>query len=224
MAASGQGGQIGPPGAAATNIQLPMTTDQNKTNGENDGAGDHETLRPQPEAKIRRGGGSPAVFSPGTVITKVTAENVEEYLRQVEAWENAPLVTHREWLKRRGWRFHAPEKLYGHELVEELWRLIRALAEARVFIEHTDHLNDVALYEQLWREVLEGQQPDVPRSAADAWHWDLAEAGGEHETEWLMYYADEDEREEWHEMFPEVTLPEHRDPPYERDQLLPKWQ
>ena len=200
-----------------------MNTDENKPIVENNGCADPETRRPQPEAEIRHGGDGPGLLSSSTTITKVTAENVDEYLAQVAAWETAPTITHREWLQRRGWRFQAPEKLHGRELTEELWRLIRALAAGRVFFEHTDHLNDAALYEQLWHEVLEAGEPDIPRTAADTWHWDLAEAPGEHEDEWLIYYADDVEREEWLEMFPELTLPEHRDPPYDRDRLLPKW-
>ncbi len=33
---------------------------------------------------------------------------------------------------------------------------------------------------------------------------------------------DEDERAHWHESFPEDLIPDHEDPPYNRDRQLPK--
>ena len=196
-----------------------MTTEDDKSNGESNGYIDPETRRRQLETKVRELGGMIGPRPGAEVPTAV----MNAYLEHVLAVETAPHVTHREWLRRRGWRFHAPEKLRGQELMEELWRLIWALAKARVFFEHSDHLSDAGLYERLWHDVLDADEPDLPRTEAEAWHWDLAEAAGDHEREWLMYYADEDEREEWQEMFPELTLPEHRRLPYQRDHLLPKW-
>ena len=218
MAARWPGARLHP--AAATLIPIPMKTEDDKSREEDIGSSDCETGLTQPEGSIREPGGRVGSPPGGTV----QAATETALYRRLVAEENAPLITNRDWLKRCGLRFHASDKLHGKELTEELWRLIRALAKARVFFEHSDHLSNPELYGRLWREVLEAEEPDIPRTEAMAWHWDLAEAGGDHESEWLTYYADDCEREEWQEMFPETTMPEHRDPPYERDALLPKWQ
>jgi hypothetical protein len=199
-----------------------MKTPDEDSSGGNNGGVDLEIRRQQLEMKIRELGG--VVGSPPG--TKAPPDLVNAYLERVLAWEERRTITHREWFARRGWRFPAPETLRGAPVAAELWRLIRALGEARVFLEHTDHLNDAELYARLWHDVLgadDAEDGDAPRSATEAWHWDLAEAGG-HETDWLTYYADDDEREEWRESFPGVTLPAHRPLPHQRDHRLPKWQ
>ncbi len=38
----------------------------------------------------------------------------------------------------------------------------------------------------------------------------------------LKYYDDEEERVRWRESFPDDPIPEHEDPPYDRDRHLPK--
>ena len=202
-----------------------MTTEDDKSNGASNGYIDPETRRRQSDEKLR-GSEGPACPPSGGTATKITAGNVNEYLARLLAWEEGRTITYREWFKRRGKHFPAPETLRGPQVAAELWRLIRALAQARVFFENTDHLSDAELYTRLWHDVLDADDADdsdTPKTEAEAWHWDLAEAAGDHETEWLTYYADEDEREEWQEMYPELTLPEHRRPPFKRDRLLPKW-
>jgi hypothetical protein len=206
------------PASAATNIPTPMTTHNGSTNSESNPSADPETRRRQLETRIRELGGVVGSV-PGP---EPHTEMINAFLERVLAAETAPHITHREWLKRRGRQFPAPETLHGPHVTVELWRLVQALATARVFIERTDHLDDAGLYARLWHEVLDADEPDIPRTEADAWHWNFSEAGSDDETEWLTYYASDDEREEWQEMFPELTLPEHRRLPYERDHLLPK--
>jgi hypothetical protein len=38
----------------------------------------------------------------------------------------------------------------------------------------------------------------------------------------MKYYADEQWRRRWQEDFPDFTMPDHEDPPYDRDRLLPQ--
>jgi hypothetical protein len=215
-------GNFAPRLAVATNIPTPMTTDDDRSNGKDNGSVDQEARRRQLETKVCELGGI-AGPSPGS---KVPTETMNEYLARVFAWEERRTITYREWFKRRGKQFPAPETLRGPQVAAELWRLVRALAEARVFFENTDHLSDAELYARLWRDVLDADDADdstTPPTEAEAWHWDLAEAAGDHHAEWLTFYADEYEREEWQETFPELTLPEHRSLPCQRDHLLPKW-
>jgi len=37
----------------------------------------------------------------------------------------------------------------------------------------------------------------------------------------MRYYADEEWRRRFQEEFPDFVMPEHEDPPYDRDRLLP---
>jgi hypothetical protein len=170
------------------------------------------------EARIRAMGGVVGVGPGGGG----SPEMVVEFLERVLAFETGSPITHRAWLEQRGLHFPPPAKLRDSEVNAELWRLLRALATARVFIEHTDHLSDAELYRALWTEVLGAEEPGLPRTEADAWHWDLADPSSGEEEAWLTYFADDDEREEWQESFPETLIPERRTPPFSRDHLLPK--
>jgi hypothetical protein len=148
-------------------------------------------------------------------------EFVNTFLERVIAWETAPKITHRAWLERHGWSFPAPEAVRGRRLKRELWRLIGALAVARVFLYHTNHLSDTEFYVRLWRETLEGECPDFARTRDDACHWDFADAGSGDEEVWLTHYATEQEKLEWKRDFPEVVLPPHQRLPHRRDHRLP---
>jgi hypothetical protein len=143
------------------------------------------------------------------------------FLARVVAWETRPFSTHGEWLAQRGYVFEAPDELRGRHLKTELWRLIEALAVARVFLEHTDHLSDTELYTRLWSEVLDADAPDFARTLDDACHRDFADAGAGEEQLWLTYYASEDQRQAWVHEFRDVVLPPHKCPPYRRDHRLP---
>ena len=144
-----------------------------------------------------------------------------EFLNRVIAWETSPFSTHRAWLARQRLVFPPPEDLDGPALERELWRLIEALAVARVFLSHTNHLGDGELYGQLWHEVLEADAPDFARTADDGCHWDFADASGSGEQIWLTYHASDEERQDWKDSFPDVVLPPRLRAPYSRDHRLP---
>lgn len=144
------------------------------------------------------------------------------FLARVVAWETRPFSTHGEWLAQRGQVFDPPDELHGRALKKELWRLIRALALARVFLENTDHISDAELYTRVWNEVLDADAPDFARTPDDACHWDFADAGGSGEQEWLMYYATEEQRRTWAHESRDVVLPPRKCPPFHRDCRLPR--
>ncbi len=153
--------------------------------------------------------------------TKDFAEE-QDHIQRLIAAETAPPITLRAWLKRHGLEFAAPGALSQAKLPGELQRLIGALAFARVFLSCTDHLSDSSLYAKLWKEVLDADEPDVPRSVDDACHWDLSHSGARDNDIWLMYYASKDDRETWTEDFPETPMPPSRPPPFNRDGQLPQ--
>lgn len=179
---------------------------------------DRAIRRAQLEQKIRELGGLIPESNPDADVSDIELE----FLNHVIAWETGPFSTHCEWLARHGLIFATPEELRGRALKKELWRLIEALAVvARVFLYHTNHLSDAELYARLFHEVLDGDGPDFARTPDDACHWDFADAGSGEETLWLTFYADDQERKEWVQHFPDVVLPPKRRPPYRRDHRLP---
>ena len=161
----------------------------------------------------------------GGIVPRAKGDDVSEieltFLRRVVAWETGTCSTHREWLARRGLIFAPPGGLRGPLLTAELGRLLQGLAEARVFLYHTNHLSDAELYAVLWNKVLDESAPDFARTPDDGCHCDLAEAGAGDEGTWLTFYASEEERREWARDFPDIVLPARRFPPHRRDHLLP---
>lgn len=143
------------------------------------------------------------------------------FLERVVAFETSPVTTHRQWLAHRGWIFPPPWEIAEADLSAELWRLIAGLAVARVFLEQTDHLTDAELYHHLWHKVLAADAPDFCRSPDEACHWDVADAGN-NSREWLAFFASDDERAEYAEMFPGDELPPRRALVACRDHRLPK--
>lgn len=63
----------------------------------------------------------------------------------------------------------------------------------------------------------------LPPDADSACHLDILGSGSEEDVQiGLKYYDDEDERAHWHGSFPDDAIPDHEDPPYDRDRHLPK--
>jgi hypothetical protein len=63
----------------------------------------------------------------------------------------------------------------------------------------------------------------MPEITAYAYHFDLVGSGSEEDTRlYLKYYADEEDRRRWLERWPSDRVPEHEDPPYDRDRRLPQ--
>lgn len=94
----------------------------------------------------------------------------------------------------------------------------------RTFLDCTDHLSDRELYAELWRNVL--RVPEAVFAAGSTWNLNIDCSDGLRDSEqgmltYLTYYAEEDDRQMWLEDFPDATLPERRELPYDRDRLLP---
>jgi hypothetical protein len=101
-----------------------------------------------------------------------------------------------------------------------LHRLIDKLATMRVYLSSTDHLSDRDLYELLWGDVLHEQTKIMPD--ADC-HLDILGGCSEQDLQLrLRYYADDRERADWAEHWPEDVIPPKEKPPFDRDRLLPK--
>jgi len=146
----------------------------------------------------------------------------EDFLQGVVAYESAPWTTHYQQLAEAGVELPAPETMDDEKLTAKLWEVIEALARMRVFLESTNHLSDRELYTELWNDVLREETKAMVFDEYSAWHIDLIGSGSEEHTYlWMKYYADEKTRRQWIKDWPDYEMPEHEDPPYDRDRHLP---
>jgi hypothetical protein len=151
---------------------------------------------------------------------------VEElFWRQVLDYERAPDTTYKEELARDNVLLVSPDELDDEQLPPALWALIRALAARSVYLYSTDHLSDRELYRWLWGEGLCEKTKVMPPDSGWACHLDVLGSGCEEDTYLHMrYFADEESRASWLADFPDYEMPEHEDPPYDRDRFLPQRQ
>ena len=147
----------------------------------------------------------------------------ESFWQRVVDYEKAPLTCNFDQLIGAGVELPPAQTMTDPELTAKLWEVIRRLADLRVFLYHTDHLSDRELYTHLWEESLREAHPDLPFDDDSAWHIDILGGCSEEDIHLQMkYYADERERRDWLEQFPDDQMPAHEDPPYDRDRNLPQ--
>ncbi|MGA2610489.1 MAG: hypothetical protein ABSH01_23845 [Terriglobia bacterium] len=150
-------------------------------------------------------------------------EVAEGFWQHVVAYEKAPWTTNFKQLEEAGMELPAPETLNDEQLTKKLWEVIHGLALLRVFLDDTDHLSDRELYTELWSDILREEVKAVPPDEDGAYH--VSPLGGCSEEDiqlQMKYYADENWRRHWLEDFPDFPMPDHEDPPYDRDRLLPQ--
>lgn len=158
-----------------------------------------------------------------TVNDDCPADAEEGFWRQVVDFEEAPWTTHFNQLESAGVSLPPPNSLDDRELTARLWEVIQKLALLRVFLSQTDHLSDRELYTHLWTDSLREETKLLPFSSHSACHIQMLGGCSEEDNRlYVKYYADEDSRRRWHEHFADEPLPAHKDPPYDRDRLLPQ--
>lgn len=147
----------------------------------------------------------------------------EAFLDNVAAYESREPEPLLDVLEESGVALPPPEDLDDSQISAKLWELIQGLSLAGTFLHNTDHLSDRELYTELWREELREPTVLMPENTAYGWHIDMVGSGSpKHIHLYLKYYADERARRSWKEDWPEDEIPEHEDPPYDRDSRLPQ--
>ena len=145
------------------------------------------------------------------------------FQQSVAAYEQAPWTTHFGLLEEAGIKLPPPESINDQQLEAKLWEVIEGLAGRRVFLSQTDHLNDRALYALLWHELLREAAKDLPLDDSSAWHIDPLGSGSEEDMYlYHKYYADDAARRQWSADFPDDEMPDHEEPPFDRDRRLPQ--
>ena len=146
----------------------------------------------------------------------------EKFWEYVVAFEQAQWITPFAMLVDGGLLLPPPDELDDARLTAKLWEVINGLALLGAYLHNTNHLSDRELYEYLWTDALREEtvlQPDNPDFAC---HIDLIGSGSEEDNFLsLRYYADEEERRWWSEEWPDEVLPNHEQPPFDRDRHLP---
>ena len=112
-----------------------------------------------------------------------------------------------------------PKKLTDRELTVKLWEVIHALLGQSIVLGNTDHLSDRELYTLLWNETLREEYVISPHYTLNV---DMTKTGIDNGMPiYLKYYASEEQRRMYSDVYPDFKMPEHVDPPRRRDHLIP---
>jgi hypothetical protein len=151
------------------------------------------------------------------------ADMEEEFLRHVLEYESAEPISLLKLLTNSGLEVPAPDELDDETLGSKLKDIIDRMASLGAYLMHTNHLSDRALYEYLFHDGLREEAVLFPENPSYAYMIDLTGSGSEEDNQiYLKYYADEKYRRDWANDWPDDTVPEHEDPPFDRDRFLPQ--
>jgi len=167
--------------------------------------------------EIRKLGGS------AMSLEDLPADMEEEFLRHVLEYETAEPISLFRMLENAGLELPSPESLTEVDVTTKLTETIERMASLGAYLLHTNHLSDLALYEYLYNDGLREEAVLFPENPGYAYMIDLTGSGSEEDNHvYLKYYADEKQRQQWALDWPDDTMPEHEDPPFDRDRHLPQ--
>ncbi len=156
----------------------------------------------------------------------LSPETEEAMLQRVLYLKTAPRTTFAKMLLTDGVELPSPDMLESEaEVHAKLWEVIHGLAYRRVFLFYTNHLSNRELYTKMWTEHLNQKTIDMSWDEDAGCYLDLLDGQNNEDAQiWLRYYADEEERQWWNDSMHngELSLPPSEEPPYSRDELLPK--
>jgi hypothetical protein len=156
-------------------------------------------------------------------IDSMPPDMEEEFLRHVLEYETAAPISLITLLANAGLEVQAPEQLDKDTLRIKLKEIIERMASLGAYLLHTNHLSDRELYEYLYGDALREQVVLFPENPSYAYMIDLTGSGGDEDNQtYLKYYADEEHRRQWAHDWPDDPLPDHEDPPFDRDRFLPQ--
>jgi hypothetical protein len=156
-------------------------------------------------------------------IEDLPADMEEEFLRHVLEYETAEPISLFRLLENSGLKIPPGNELRDQEVNANLKAIIDRMASMGAYLLHTNHLSDRELYEYLYNDGLREEAVLFPENPSYAYMIDLTGSGSEEDNQtYLKYYADEEHRKQWAFDWPDDEIPEHEDPPFDRDQYLPK--
>jgi len=168
-------------------------------------------------AELERLGGSTST------LESMPADMEEEFLRHVLEYETAEQISLLRLLENSGLEIPAPESLDDDALKIKLKDIIDRMASVGSYLLHTNHVSDRDLYGYLYHEALREETVLFPENPSYAYMIDLTGSGSEDDNQtYLKYYADEEYRRQWAHDWPNDPIPEHEEPPFDRDRFLPQ--
>jgi len=156
-------------------------------------------------------------------LQSMPADLEEEFLRQVLEYETAEPISLFCLLENDGLDLPVPEDLDDAAVKNKLKEISEQMAALGAYLLHTDHLSDRELYHYLYADGLREEAVLFPENASYAYMIDLTGSGSDEDNQvYLKYYADEQQRQRWAQDWPDDVIPDHEDPPFDRDAFLPK--
>ncbi len=147
----------------------------------------------------------------------------EEFLRQVLEYENAEPTSLFRLLENSGLDIPPPDQLDDEAVPAKLLAIVERMATLGAYLLHTNHLTDRELYVYLYHDGLREEAVLFPENPSYAYMIDLTGSGSDEDNQtYLKYYADEEHRRQWADDWPDDVLPEHEEPPFDRDRFLPQ--
>jgi hypothetical protein len=158
-----------------------------------------------------------------STLESMPADMEEEFLRHVLEYETAEQISLLRLLENSGLEVPPPESLDDDALKIKLKEIIDRMAAVGSYVLHTNHFSDRDLYDYLYHEALREETVLFPENPSYAYMIDLTGSGSEDDNQtYLKYYADEEYRRRWAHDWPNDPMPEHEDPPFDRDRFLPQ--
>lgn len=172
-------------------------------------------------AKLRRE--LEALGGTTTSFESMPADMEEEFLRHVLEYERAEPTTLFALLQNAGVEIPASSELQDNDLATKLHEIIQKLASLGAYLQHTNHLSDRELYDYLYSDGLREENVFFPDNPSYTYTIDLTGSGSDEDNLiYLKYYADEAHRKQWTLDWPNDPMPEQENPPFDRDQSLPR--
>jgi hypothetical protein len=161
----------------------------------------------------------------GSALTleSMPADMEEEFLRQVLEYENAEPTTLFRLLENSGLEIPPPDQIDDDAVKIHLNEIVNRMATLGAYLLHTNHLTDRELYVYLYHDGLREEAVLFPENPSYSYMIDLTGSGSDDDNQtYLKYYADEEHRKQWAHDWPDDVLPDHEDPPFDRDRFLPQ--
>jgi hypothetical protein len=156
-------------------------------------------------------------------LESMPADMEEEFLRQVLEYETAEPISLFRLLENSGLEIPSPDELDDASLTLKLKEIVERMASLGAYVLHTNHLTDRELYHYLYADGLREEAVLFPENPSYAYMIDLTGSGSEADNQtYLKYYADEEHRKRWSQDWPDDPMPEHEEPPFDRDRYLPQ--
>ncbi|HEY2962654.1 MAG TPA: hypothetical protein VGJ37_09590 [Pyrinomonadaceae bacterium] len=156
-------------------------------------------------------------------LESMPADMEEEFLRHVLEYETAEPISLMQLLENSGLQVPTPDDLDNDALTVKLKEIIERMASLGAYLLHTNHLSDRALYEYLYHDGLREEAVLFPENPSYAYMIDLTGSGSQEDNHvFLKYYADEKYRQQWARDWPDDPIPDHENPPFDRDRFLPQ--